>query len=221
VKAKVKRPRAGHPGPIVRPFRKGDRENVAELVDRVDLVLVVDPGAHGIACLFRPVAEWEDDNPPAPIGVYPFRSFDGMHALAQVIDAVFYDDNTAARLMVVIEESFAGGRGNAATDIVLARYAGAVIGALSALSKANLFDVVFVMPSAWLGAISSKTGRGTKREERKAIAKAHAERALGADVVAKSAGLAPHREAYCDAYSIATWWGKFSRSARPDLYGTR
>lgn len=219
---KAKGKRAGHPGPIVRPFRKGDRHSVAQLVDVDDFVLAVDPGAHGMACLFPRLRDWSiTGTPPHPIGAYPFRSFDGFNALSEVVDTVFYADNIATRMIVVMEESFAGGRGNAATDIVLARYAGAVIGALSTMTRGNLFDVVFVMPSAWLSAITGKTGRGTKREERKALAKAHAEHMLGVDVVAKSAGLAPHREAYCDVYGIATWWGCFSRESRPDLYGTR
>lgn len=211
--------KAGHPGPIVRAYRKGDRENLAALVDRDNLVLVVDPGAHGIASLFSAVKEWEAA-PPAPFAVYPFRSFDGLAELRDAYDHVI-DEGTQARLTVVIEESFAAGRGNAKTDIVLARYAGAVIGALSAITKGNGFDVVFVLPQAWIGALTSKAGNKVRREERKALAKAHAERHLTASAVASSAGLAPHREAYCDTYGIATWWGNFSRHSRPDLYGTR
>lgn len=201
-------------GPIVRPFRKGDRENVAQLVARDDMVLVVDPGSRGLACLFPAVPTWEG-KPPAPIAVFPFRAFAGLAELRAAIALV------PRRFLVVIEESFAGGRGNAATDIALARYAGGVIGALSAITKATGFDVVFVLPGAWLSAITGKTGRGTGRDERKAIAKAHAEKHLGAAAVASASELAPHREAFCDVYGIATWWGAFARQARPDLYGTR
>jgi hypothetical protein len=208
--------------PIIRAFRKDDRDDVAQLVARDDMVLVVDPGACGLACLFPAVHAWAipaggwDVTPPAPIAVFPFRAFGGFAELRKAITAA-----AGGRLLVVIEESFAGGRGNARTDIALARYAGGVIGALSAITMARGFDVVFVLPGAWLSAITGKTGRGTKRDERKAIAKAHAEKNLGVAAVAASAGLSPHREAFCDVYGIATWWGKFARTARPDLYGTR
>lgn len=201
--------------PIIRAFRKDDRDDVAQLVARDDMVLVVDPGACGLACLFPSVHAWAV-TPPAPIAVFPFRAFGGFAELRKAIAAA-----AGGRLLVVIEESFAGGRGNAKTDIALARYAGGVIGALSAITMASGFDVVFVLPGAWLSALTGKTGRGTKRDERKAIAKAHAEKYLGAAAVAGAAGLAPHREAFCDVYGIATWWGKFARTARPDLYGTR
>lgn len=194
---------------VVRRYRKGDSERVADLVAHGEPILAVDPGAHGMALMFDPANLWPQGVPPRPRALVPLWGFEGLGMLADVVRrelAAFGNP----RLLVVIEESYGGGRKNIATDLALARFAGAVLGAVDVASTdSNRWSAAFVMPASWLAAVGRARG---KREDRKAMARAHAIARLGLPAVETSAKLAPHREAYCDAYGVATWWGKLSRT---------
>lgn len=204
--------------PIVRSYRKGDSERVSDLVAHGDMVLAVDPGAHGMALLFPPANLWTGGLPPMPVRKFELWGFGELDRIAVIGDELAKMEDllhaepphvrASGRLMVVIEESFVGGRKNAATDLLLARYAGAVLGAVGAACNGR-WHAAFVMPAVWQKALGVARA---KRKDRKAAAKEHAIERLGVPAVETSAKLAPHREAFCDAYGIATWWGQFSRT---------
>lgn len=198
-------------GIVVRSYRKGDRNRVSELVSTGDLVLAVDPGAHGMACLFRSVDTWIDDVPPKPYARAALFGFDctGIKTMLTMMQA--------RPCVVVMEETFGGGRLNVSSDLALARYAGAFLGTLNALGVRSL-DVALIPPAVWFKALCSTK---MEREGRKKLARDHAVANLGEKVVWESASLSPHREAYCDVYGIATWWGGFAREVRADLYGRK
>lgn len=198
-------------GPEVRAMRKDDAQDVAALAYPEDLVLVIDPGARGMALLFDPLNRWSSRL--IPRAVYPFWGFAGFNGLSDVFTA-YREEAIEARLTVVMEESFGGGRLNVQSDLASARYAGAAIGALAYAfgNVAGLVNVVMVRPQVWITAFGV-VGNKVKREQRKKIARDYAVAQLGQAYVDGVASLAPHREAFCDAYAITRWWGQFASRA--------
>lgn len=200
--------------PLVRAHRKGDKYKVRELVAEGDWILAVDPGADGIALLFEPFCRWKVMEPPEPFAVFPFNRFGGMDF--EPVDEVLRGESIGTKLLVVLEESFGGGRLNIASDLALARYSGAVIGALAAVVRPHAFNVAMVNATTWLSAATSRAMTAkAARAQRKAISEAHTLKSLGGvGSVHDRFGwpgltLAAHREAFCDAYTMATWWGRF------------
>jgi hypothetical protein len=182
---------------------------VLQLARRGDLVLTMDPGREGMALLFHPVDEWGVAGPPASIATNPLRDFstaDGFAAIARLVGS--------EKVIMVVEESFGQGKRNTSSDLALARYTGAAIGAaLASIGYDRVRGIVLVPASSWLGALTRNTGRGTVRADRKQTARDHAVAYLGIDHVDGSASTAAHREAFCDAYGIATWWATVYRRA--------
>lgn len=192
----------------VRRYRKGDTERVSDLVEHGDHLVTIDPGADGLALLFPPVDTWSTEVsashvqrrvPPAPIHHAPVRGFELYEIATMRLQGV------TGGLMVVIEDSFGGGRANAQTDIVLAHFAGACVGALSMLFGVRA-KTAWVLPASWITACGTLPARA-KRAQRKALANRHVDAALGPDHRA-AFDRADQRQAFADAYGIATWWGQ-------------
>lgn len=204
--------------PDVRAYRKDDKNNVAQLARVKSMVLAIDPGANGIALLFSPIADWGSARPPAPRLTLALDGYGGLDDLA--IAAAVIRASPSGHATVVIEDSFAGGRLNPASDTALARSAGAAIGALCALSSPDTFDVVFVMEKTWFW-IVGRVAAKVKRDVRKQMTAAFTVNALGGDAVANASTRAGTREAFCDAYAMAAWWGQFVSRGSAALCGTK
>jgi hypothetical protein len=179
--------------PQVKQWRRGDPEDVASWASVAEAFYVCDPGRHGAVASFLAPCVWQGQyHPPtkfAAVSGYDVR--DGVRLLRE---------DVVRNRVLVVESSAVGARGNAQTDIILARYAGAVIGAAVAACGIAGVRVVLVQPASWQAATIRAKG---KREEKKAR-----ERQAAESVMRDRWGGAPERvrDPVRSAVCIAAWW---------------
>jgi hypothetical protein len=165
-------------------------------------IIAVDPGAAGVVSLYRPPCWWSGGW-EAPTAWSPLRGHDGAVDAARLMASKLGRQDAIA----VVESSYAGGRANSQSDLVLARNAGIAIGALLATLGPGFLRVVTVPPSTWQTVLKLK-GR-VKRPERKAAAQEVADRVFGQETHWTHAP-SNLRDPLADALCMAAWWGQIA-----------
>lgn len=197
----------------MRRWRKDDVEDCAAFAsDRHDLI-VVDPGNDGMVAVYPAVRHW-DSTFRRPRWYHRVQGGDLAVDAARgaLQDLQKTHKSWVEHSTLVCETSYGGGRGNAGGDIILARNAGIVIGALLACIGPGFLDVVLVPPSTWQKVLGLK-GR-VKRPERKAAAQSLAEMVFHDDTRwARAASNV--RDPLADTLCMAAWWAGVVRSRGP------